>query len=320
MQHYLQQYGQLHSTDLDQVQQKIGRVLCAHQLRLHQPHHTLNTDFYYKASPRLGFGRLRYGASVSIHPEPLVDFYLLQIPISGHERIQLSRQHFESNVRSASMINPIDEFNMEHSSQADKLFIRIGKANLEHFYQQHYQHPLVKPLQFSVLQPLHGPTGASLWHLMQWLFAEISQGVLFTQTQSAQRLEDTFLAALLDLWHHNQPPPSTESTLTPHAIKKAKQFIEEHLSESLSVQRIATTVGISSRSLYIGFKNYVGLSPMQFVKQQRLARAHQLLRQADPSHTSVTHIALSCGFTHLGQFAIDYQQCYSELPSVTLSR
>lgn len=319
MQHLLRQYGQLHSTDLEHVQQHIGQVLCPHHLRLTQPHQLLNTELYYRASEQLGFGRLRYGANVSIHPEPLLDFYLLQIPINGHERITLLHDQFDSDSQSASMINPADEFNMEHSSQADKLFIRICKSSLELFFEQYYQRPLQSPLRFTVLQPLHGQTGASLWNVMQWLFTEISQGMLFDHLNSTKRLEETFFATLLDLWQHNQRlMPSHYTAVTPHSIRKAKAFIEEHYSQALTVERIAATVGISSRSLYAGFKDYVGQSPMQFVKQIRLERARTLLLTADPAKNTVTQIALSCGFSHLGQFAIDYQQRYAERPSATL--
>lgn len=319
MQHLLQQYGQLRSTDLEHVQQHIGQVLCPHHLRLTQSGQLLNTELYYRASTRLGFGRLRYGASVSIHPEPLLDFYLLQIPIHGHERITLLHDQFDSDRQRASMINPVDQFNMEHSSQADKLFVRICKSSLELFFEQYYQRPLQSPLRFAVLQPLQGQAGASLWNLMQWLFTEISHGVLFDHPNSAKRLEETFFATLLDLWQHDQrllPVPCT--AVTPHSIRKAKAFIEEHYTQALTVERIAAAVGISSRSLYAGFKDYVGQSPMQFVKQLRLERARTLLLTADPTQDTVTHIALSCGFSHLGQFAIDYQQRYAERPSATL--
>ena len=320
MQHLLQQYDQLRSTDLNQVQQHIAHILCPHQLHLNN-NQSLNTELYYRASSGLGFGRLRYGAHVSITPEPLLGFYLLQIPIQGYEQIQLGKQRFESHQHCASMINPNDEFSMEHSQEANKLFIRICKTRLEQFYVQHYQRPLRGELHFSVLHTLDTPAGQSIWHLMQWLFQESSQGLLFDEPASAQRLENFFLAHLLDLCAHNQSPESLHSTcITPHTIKQAKAFIDEHLDQPLTVQRIANTVGISTRSLYAGFKEYVGYSPMQFVKQRRLELARSLLAQADPTQQTVTQLALQCGFTHLGLFARDYQQRYGERPSATLLR
>lgn len=318
MQHLLHQYDQLRSTNLDQVQQHIAHILCPHQLHL-SAKQRLNTELYYRASSRLGFGRLRYGADVHIAPEPLQGFYLLQIPIQGHERIQLGTKQFESHQDCASMLNPDDEFSMEHSQEANKLFIRICKPSLEQFYLHHYQRPLQSVLHFTVLHALNTPVGQSIWHLMQWLFQESSQGSLFDQPTSAQRLEDIFLAHLLDLWGHDQPPkPLSLAPITPQAIKQAKAFIDEHLAQPLTVPRIATAVGMSTRSLYAGFNEYVGQSPMQFVKQRRLEQVRALLLQADPTQHTVTQLAMQCGFSHLGLFAKDYQQRYGERPSATL--
>lgn len=319
MQHFLQRYSQLQSTDIDQVQDHVAAVLCPHQLYLHNHQQPLNTELYYRASQRLGFGRLRYGTAVDIRPEPLKAFYLLQIPLAGHEQIQLANQQFNYDTTAASMLNPDQEFQMQHSDQADKLFIRICQTSLEHFFYTHYQRPLQGALQFAPLQPLQHGAGLSLWHLLQWQFAEASTGILLDSSQTAQRLEDTFFATLLEVWPHNQHAIASTS-LTPKSIKQAKSYIAEHLTSPLNVTLIAEAVGISSRSLYSGFAQYVGLSPMQYVKQQRLQSAHQQLQHADPQLHSVTEIALLAGFSHLGQFAKDYQQAYGLRPSATLNK
>lgn len=318
MHQLLQRYAQLHSYDVDQVQHHVAQVLCPHHLKINNASQ-LNTHLYYRASQRLGWGRLRYGATVHIQPQPLTDFYLLQIPIQGHEKIQLSHQSFYYSSQRASLLNPNQMFSMQHSQHTDKLFIRICKTSLEHFFQKHYQRPLQGELLFTPALALDQGAGASLWRLLQWQFQEASEGSWFEQAQTQRQLEDTFFACLLDVWEHNQLLPSIQ-TLTPHAIKQAKDYIHQHLTEPLSVTRIAQHVGISTRSLYAGFKDFVGISPMQYVKKQRLHDVHQRLLQADPQRHTVTELALLAGFSHLGQFAADYQRLYGVRPSVTLQQ
>lgn len=315
---FLHRYTQLQSTDLSQVQNHVASVLCTHQLLLHDKHQKLNTELSYRPSKRLGFGRLRYGAAVHIHPEPLQDFYLLQIPLTGHEKIQLANKEFNYDASAASMLNPDQEFQMQHSDQADKLFIRICKSSLEQFFEKHYQRSLVNSLCFSPLQSLQQGAGLSLWHLIQWQFSEASTGILFDSSAATERLEDTFFATLLDVWSHDQHT-TTLKAVTPQRIKQAKDYIFEHLATPLTVSLIAEAVGISHRSLYNGFNQFVGSSPMQFVKQQRLDLVHRQLQRADPQHQSVTTIALQAGFNHLSQFAMDYQRVYGVRPSVTLA-
>lgn len=319
MQHLLQQYAQLQSSDLDQVQTHVSKVLCPHDLHLQHHKESLNTELYYRAAPRLGFGRLRYGAAVHIRPQPLKTFYLLQIPISGYEQIHVKNKQLNSNLHSATMLNPEQEFEMSHSDQANKLFIRICKQSLELFFELHYQRPLQGKLEFTPLFSLNSEAGKSLQRVLYWQFHEASEGVLFQSPLAIQQLENTFFSSLLAIWTHNQHIPTVHS-LTPHNIKRAKDYIQQHLTQPLSVHQIAQFAGISTRSLYTGFKEFVGLSPMQYVKQQRLHLAHQQLQQADPSHTTVTEIALLAGFSHLGQFALDYQRVFGARPSHTLQK
>ena len=317
MQHILHRYAQLQSTDLDQVQAHVSSVLCPHELQLYSGHQALNTELYYRPAPRLGFGRLRYGAAVHIRPQPLKDFYLLQIPIHGHEQIQLNNQRFDYDLEIASMLNPDQVFQMQHSDQANKLFVRVCRRSLERFFNDHYQRPMQGSLQFAPLQHLKQGAGQSLWHVLQWQFSEASDGVLFDNPQAIQRLEDTFFATLLDIWPHNQLEIPNHR-VTPHVIKQAKDHIQHHLASPLTVSAIADAVEISTRSLYSGFKDFVGLSPMQYVKQQRLLHVHEQLLAADPKQQTVTQIALQAGFTHLGQFAVDYQRQFGAKPSQTL--
>lgn len=321
MQHILHRYAQLQSVDLEQVQSHVAAVLCPHHLNLHSESKSLNTELYYRAGPRLGFGRLRYGAAVHIRPQPLQDFYLLQIPIEGQEQIQLANQHFNYNTQTAAIINPEQEFEMVHSERANKLFVRICRQSLEQFYQNYYQSTLANSLEFVPLQSLKVTAGQSLWRLLQWQFNEAAEGMLFDNPLATQRLEDTFFASLLDIWPHNQLPhagTTVSSSLAPHTIKRAKEYIHQHLTQPLNVSMIAQAVGISTRSLYMGFNQFVEQSPMRYVKKQRLNYAHQQLMQADPTIQSVTEIAYLAGFTHLSQFAADYQRLFGVRPSITL--
>jgi transcriptional regulator GlxA family with amidase domain len=58
---------------------------------------------------------------------------------------------------------------------------------------------------------------------------------------------------------------------------------------------------------------------MQFVKRLRLGHGRAML--INPTdETSVTRVALACGFGNLGHFAIDYKKAFGESPLVTLNR
>jgi AraC-like DNA-binding protein len=58
---------------------------------------------------------------------------------------------------------------------------------------------------------------------------------------------------------------------------------------------------------------------MAVLRKKRLAQARADLAAAAPG-TTVTSVALDCGFTHLGRFSLDYAKEFGEPPSETLRR
>jgi len=70
-------------------------------------------------------------------------------------------------------------------------------------------------------------------------------------------------------------------------------YIEDHLSEDLSLEICAKTAGLSKYHFSRVFKKYIGTSPMQFVKLKRIERAKKLLKE---DHLNITEVAYTVGF------------------------
>ena len=75
-----------------------------------------------------------------------------------------------------------------------------------------------------------------------------------------------------------------------------------------------------SRSvLFVVFRNARDNSPMEFLTEQRLQHARELLLEPD-AHSSVTIVALESGFTHPSRFTGIYRRRFGENPSQGLRR
>ncbi|OBG29507.1 hypothetical protein A5764_21060 [Mycobacterium sp. 852002-51057_SCH5723018] len=109
-----------------------------------------------------------------------------------------------------------------------------------------------------------------------------------------------------------EPPPA--------AIRAAIELIEAEPDQPLTVSTLAARSYVSVRSLQQGFKQNVGTSPMAYLRDVRLRRAHHDLLEADPSIDKVASIAFRWGFTNLGRFAAAYAARYGENPAMTLHR
>ncbi|OCB09858.1 hypothetical protein A5644_05670 [Mycobacterium intracellulare subsp. yongonense] len=109
-----------------------------------------------------------------------------------------------------------------------------------------------------------------------------------------------------------EPPPG--------AIRTAIEVIEAEADQPLTVSALAQRSYVSVRSLQHGFQRHVGVTPMAYLRQVRLRRAHQDLLESDPSTATVASVAYRWGFTNLGRFAAAHAARYQEPPSKTLQR
>ena len=78
-------------------------------------------------------------------------------------------------------------------------------------------------------------------------------------------------------------------------LKQAIDYINENIDRSLKVSEIAEVVEISQYHFSRQFKKSTGLTPHEYVTQQRIIKAKQLLKDRRiPLNDIVRH----CGFTH----------------------
>lgn len=106
----------------------------------------------------------------------------------------------------------------------------------------------------------------------------------------------------------------------PRAIRSAIEIIEEEAHLPLTLSSIATRTHISVRTLQQGFQRHLDTSPMAYLREVRLRRAHQALLRSDPSQVTVASVAYRWGFTNLGRFAAAHSARYRETPTETLRR
>ncbi|WET08503.1 MULTISPECIES: helix-turn-helix domain-containing protein [unclassified Pseudomonas] len=79
----------------------------------------------------------------------------------------------------------------------------------------------------------------------------------------------------------------------------AKQLILANLGESLTIADLAQACALSRSHFSRAFKCTTGLSPQEWIRQQRIQRAKELITG---SSLSLTQISLECGFCDQAHF------------------
>lgn len=98
--------------------------------------------------------------------------------------------------------------------------------------------------------------------------------------------------AYCDYWPGSKDGLGQEQNQSVMSI--AKQFIMDNLDQPIGLRDIASKAGLSQFHFSRRFREAEGLTPYQFVREQRLSRARELLENSD---LTVAEIAYACGYS-----------------------
>lgn len=110
--------------------------------------------------------------------------------------------------------------------------------------------------------------------------------------------------------------PTARHIVRPQSVRAAEEFISANLAEIESISEIAEASNISTRTLLRGFKSFLGVGPMEYLRDKRLRIARSALRDIDDTRP-VRDIAESVGFKSYSSFWSHYNEAYQESPSTT---
>ena len=102
-------------------------------------------------------------------------------------------------------------------------------------------------------------------------------------------------------------------------VARAEKEMMDYLERPLTLKDLAQRLGSSSSALSYGFQDVFGMSPMRYLKVQRLNAVRRCLKASEPEQRTVEALANQFGFWNSGHFAKDYKTLFGELPSETLA-
>lgn len=105
--------------------------------------------------------------------------------------------------------------------------------------------------------------------------------------------------------------PIYQGGLSPYQLSQVFNYIEAHLDENLKLENLAQLLDISQFHFSRLFKQSVGLSPHQYLIEQRIERAKQLLKK---TNQSILDIALNCGFSSHSHLSKQFRQVTGMTP------
>ena len=103
------------------------------------------------------------------------------------------------------------------------------------------------------------------------------------------------------------------------AVDSIVDYVRSTPVPTSELAELCCIAGVSERTLQYAFKERYDIAPNVFIKRWNLNTARRQLLSANSAKTNIYDVALKLGFYHQSQFANDYKQLFSELPSKTLN-
>ncbi|MBU6242620.1 MAG: helix-turn-helix transcriptional regulator [Acidobacteria bacterium] len=318
----LKEHTLFRTSELDEAREQVAKVFCPHALTTTSLNENLKTVHNRIDLGDVALNYLDYGAEVRITPGILNSFYLVQMPLAGSARITCGRETIESDVTFASIPNPLEKLEMVWRTNNPQLLVYISREKMEERLKQLSGREVKMPIKFELGMDMTTQAAKSWRNLVDNLVEDIDHEGFSMHPAVRNQFQDLIVTGLLLTQHHNYTELLEKNIepAAPRAVRLAMQACETNPEESFTVSQLAKIAGVSIRSLQDGFHRYVGISPTEYLKDVRLNRVRADLLAEDTHANSVSEVAFSWGFTHLGRFAHSYQKRFGELPSETLRK
>jgi AraC-like DNA-binding protein len=251
-------------------------------------------------------------------------FYQVNVLASGQMQLLHRGSSITYGPGLATICLPEGDLIVPRWQAGSRLFaLRISRNALEETLSEALGRPLTAQIEFSPsMVTTKGP--ARSWMHMFNVFAQelFRADSALAQPLVAAPFVDSLLRALLLAADHPYQHVLEERTklIAPQSIRPALDTIESDPQLPLTLAGLAEQCHVSSRALQQSFLRHMGMSPMTYLRQVRLRRAHQELLDSDPSVDTVASIAKRWGYTNPGRFAAAHAARYGESPAATLRR
>lgn len=306
----------------EQASEVIGHAYSPAKLEVRGRARDFELKLRLTALPGLNLGHIRFGTDVRVVAAP-PSCYVVCFASAGALRVGSRREsRIIMGAQGAVLGDPESPaFFEEWSPECELVSVRIGQHELEKCLTVLLGRRPTSPVRFDLPLDLTAPGAASLTRALRLLHDESAgSGGLLLQAPAAASLTELVITALLVSQPNNYSEalhaPPTAAPSGP--VRAAQELIDAEPLSVDTVGQLAAAVHVSVRALEEGFRKHVGMPPMAYLRQVRLARARDDLVAGDPQERTVASIARSWGFPHLGRFAQIYRERYGELPAEML--
>ncbi|WP_439341802.1 helix-turn-helix transcriptional regulator [Vacuolonema iberomarrocanum] len=110
--------------------------------------------------------------------------------------------------------------------------------------------------------------------------------------------------------------PTLEGGLPRYRLRRVMEYVDAYLDRDLALAELAAIAQLSPNYFTRLFKQSTGLTPHQYVIQQRVERAKRLLHEG---HSTLADVALAVGFAHQSHLNLHFKRWVGVTPKAFIN-
>ena len=311
------------STSIDQALAAVSRAFQPHDVEVAERCRDLNFAIEHWPLRALSLTRVRYGREVEVDCGPLDGFYLIQMPVHGSARLQAREGMVRTHPEHYAVMSVHQPVPLRLLADCDAYVLKVSEQRLRETCALMLGREPAGEVHFATDLSRRSACGRRWHELVQFFVADLRhRGPDMDSPLRDAQMEQLVISTLLMAQPSNVIKALREPSrpLDKTYVRKARDYIEAHAAEPITIESCARNAGVSTRALFAGFRRYLDTTPMAYLKGVRLQRVHADLLDPQSGMRNVTEAAYRWGFTHLSNFAADYKQRFGERPSETFRR
>lgn len=310
------------------VNDHFAREFAPHEIEVTNRPRRFSTIAHKAAMGGATLYQVASSADVRITTGPVGDFFLFYIPLEGRVRIKRASGEIEILPGQIGIVNPSDRYSLGKLDNCTQITLKFRRSEMESQAVEMIGRPLSARILFDSAKPVSFETCPMLLRLVDMLHANLFgfDAALGDPLYSGPA-EALLARVILSGLPNSQclPVPGgangTSSNPAPYYVVRAERAIAADPQGKLTISELVEASGVSARSLFAGFREFRGISPMRHLKQVRLDHVREeLVRIArnEARRRTVMAVAGDWGFNHMGSFSAAYRERFGERPSETL--
>ena len=196
----------------------------------------------------------------------------------------------------------------------------LGEDTIEFFFLHFTVQPVhkvarfIESLELTQILVLHDTINEVLVHQLQHTIRQVSEQKPGYYLEAVLLLK-SLLLRLRILRHegdHQQSASPHVRSSEETVFNQCVRYLQEHLSENVTVEQLCEIAHVSQSYLYRCFKKLLQQSPSQFVLQFKLQKSQELLKTTDDS---ITAISDATGFSSIYLFCSTFKTALGMTPT-----